>query len=105
MGRYTTCIAGIIFRDRRRLVQSLKPGTILQTSREPDNPKDANAIRLLAPDGAQAGYIPAKQAAWLSERLDKNRSTTVVVTHVTTKGMLWWKRVYAGIEIRTGADA
>lgn len=105
MGTYSSYIAGLNHPRTRKAANKLRSGLELQTKREPDNPHDSNAIALQDQEGAMVGYIPAKHAQWLAARLDKERSTRVVVTKVRRKGFLWWQPIFADTEIRTGGEA
>lgn len=39
--------------------------------REPDNPYDANCVRVVSPRGVQIGNVSRRVAAWMAERLDR----------------------------------
>lgn len=105
MGVYPSFIAGIVESDRRRQADKLQPGDVLTPIREPDNPHDADAVKLVSPTKLALGYIPRKHAGWVAERVDKGRDIKIEVAHVRREGWWRWKRVYVDIEIRTGADA
>ena len=63
-------LAGFRFHDAARVWPELKTGDALELSREPDNPHDANAIRV-AWRGRVLGYVPRSQNAALAGGLDR----------------------------------
>ncbi len=48
------------------------PGDELSPTREPQNPKDPNAIALRGADGEPAGWVPCEVAAWLAPLVDEH---------------------------------
>lgn len=63
-------LAGFRFHDAARVWPELKAGDALELSREPDNPHDANAIRVEW-RGRVLGYVPRSQNAALAWGLDR----------------------------------
>ena len=67
---------GLYFRDRedggvaRALVDELVPGAALRLEREPENPHDGFAIKVLV-DEVHIGYLPANQAMHLAPMLEE----------------------------------
>lgn len=57
-------IAGITYRDRIRNYVGEHRGTL---ESEPTNPYDANAIKILAPDGHHVGYVPKDMTSSIRE--------------------------------------
>ena len=104
MGTYSSYIAGINHGDRMRYAKKLVPGTILRYSPE-DNPYDENAVALYDKDFNGLGYIPAKHAGWVRQRVDKERSLKIVVKAIRKEGFIFTRKCFVDIEIRTGADA
>ena len=74
---FFTKIAGVTHRNkggksRQRLIAQCRVGEELVLEREPDNPVDQDAIRVLRVTGEQLGYIPAHVAAsGLAKDLDR----------------------------------
>jgi uncharacterized tellurite resistance protein B-like protein len=71
MGAYTCYLAGIGHRPRsaHKLLTAARKPCLLAARREPDNPHDSNAISLWL-SGEMVGYLPARQASWVAERID-----------------------------------
>lgn len=67
MGRY--CMVGMKFRDAVDLVNSLEDGTDLWLEREPDNPHDPNAVKVLY-DGLHVAYVKGTEAVGLARKMD-----------------------------------
>lgn len=68
----TRRVAGVTFDNRQALIASLDPSEEVQLVRDPDNPHDANAIRVeLASTSEQIGFIDRATAAELAGRLDE----------------------------------
>lgn len=105
MGTYSSYVAGIIDKQRRKAASRLTPGAQVVAKREPDNPADPNAVALYLGGHTMVGYIPAKHAPWVAERMDKGRSVFVQVEDVRQQGFFWNRRVFVDLRIKTGADA
>lgn len=60
---------------------ALEPGDRLTLEREPENPYDAYAIKVLLED-LHLGYIERGQAAWISPLLDEGATAETTVTHL-----------------------
>lgn len=43
--------------DRSQIISRLRPGDMLRLEREPDNPRESSAIKILTENGEQIGYI------------------------------------------------
>jgi hypothetical protein len=63
-------LAGFRFHEAARVWPELKTGDALELSREPDNPHDANAIRVIW-RGRVLGYVPRRDNAALAWALDR----------------------------------
>ena len=63
-------LAGFRFHDAAQVWPQLKAGDALELSREPDNPHDANAIRVEW-QGRVLGYVPRSENAALAWGLDR----------------------------------
>ena len=50
---------------------------------EPENPHDPNAVRVLAPDGRQVGYLEARLAGETVRRFQKGTETRAFVSNLT----------------------
>jgi hypothetical protein len=58
---------------------ALSPGAVLTLRRDPGNEHDPHAIAVLAPGGAQAGWVPRELAAPIAGDLDAGRPWAAVV--------------------------
>lgn len=63
-------LAGFQYHDGRKLWAELQVGDALTLAREPDNPYDANAVRV---DwrGHKLGYVPRRENADIARLMDK----------------------------------
>lgn len=78
---------GMHFRggDAKAIAESLTAESEIRLEREPENPYDAYAIRVLIED-QHIGYIERDKAAWISPLLDEGRSATVRCTGHVLRG-------------------
>ena len=69
-----TRVVGLFYRpaSARVAVEELRPGDLVTLEREPDNPHDAYAIKVLS-GSVHIGYIPRELAAYLEELPTKAR--------------------------------
>ena len=67
-----TRVVGVTFEGRQAVVALLQFRETVVLKREPDNPYDANAIRVERLDGAQIGYIPKEMAITIAPLMDAN---------------------------------
>jgi helicase len=64
-------LAGLQYAAGEQVLAELARGERLLLQREPDNPSDRHAVRVLGADGAQLGYVPARFAPWIARMLDQ----------------------------------
>jgi hypothetical protein len=67
------------FHDAALQAEAVSPGRALILRRDPDNEHDANAIAVLAVDGAQVGWVPREVAARIAPELDAGEPWAAVV--------------------------
>jgi hypothetical protein len=70
----------------RKACRNLQMGDGLICVREPHNPHDANAVRLLSVTGVDVGYVQAKVAGTVARWMDEGR---VVAARVTRPSRVW----------------
>jgi hypothetical protein len=63
-------LAGFRHYDGGEVLRELKPGDRLELVREPDNPYDANAVRVEW-RGVTLGYVPRRDNAAVARQLDR----------------------------------
>jgi len=80
---FNTKVVGVTYEGRQEVVRALRPGEVLRLQREPANPVDPHAIRVLTADGRQVGYLSARVAARLAPSIDAGTHYTAAVTQVT----------------------
>ena len=81
-----TKIAGVTFaKHAQEIIPRLSEGELLKLVREPDNPKDKNAIRIEG-QGERIGFIPAHVARELAYRIDEGENFECRVSQVTGGG-------------------
>ena len=101
---FFTKIAGVTYRNndgksRQRLIAQCRVGEELVLEREPDNPVDPNAIKLVRVTGEQLGYVPAHVAAsGLAKDLDRGARPKCRIANLTGGDGLW-----RGVNIEIGA--
>lgn len=82
-------VVGMHFRGEsaREYAANITEGEALLIEREPENPYDSNAIKVLAPTEPpfQVGYISRQDAVWIADWLDKGYIYTATVTDKQTK--------------------
>ena len=63
-------LAGFRHYDGGEVLRDLKPGDRLELVREPDNPYDANAVRVEW-RGVKLGYVPRRDNAAVARQMDR----------------------------------
>lgn len=81
--QFFTKVAGVTFEGRQSAVADCGDGDHLELRRQPDNPKDANAIAVLRRDGRQVGFLNARLARNLAPLIDAGAAFDVTVSQRT----------------------
>jgi hypothetical protein len=63
-------LAGFRHHDGGEVLRDLKPGARLELVREPENPYDANAVRVEW-RGVKLGYVPRRDNAAVARQMDR----------------------------------
>jgi single-stranded-DNA-specific exonuclease len=63
-------VVGVIFEDRQAVVALLTEGERVSLIREPDNPFDSNAVKVVRWDHQQIGYLDRELARILAPKMD-----------------------------------
>jgi len=74
-------VAITFFKPSLEFWTSLKDGVELTLEREPTNPRDKNAVKVIY-NGFHFGYIEKDVAVVLSALMDEGRKTTATITRV-----------------------
>lgn len=68
---FRTHVAGVTYENRAPAIRTLRVGDAVVLKRQPDNPKDANAIAVQTVDSRSLGFLPAALAVRLARSLDQ----------------------------------
>ena len=84
-------IVGNSFRPKefRQCFAELEIGDPLQLERDPENPHDKNAIRVLDGEGTWLGFVPREDAKSMAITLDNGTHTSKAIVsgvHINAKG-------------------
>ena len=85
-GAFYTKVAGVTFEGRQETVRALRPGDPLMLRREPDNPHDPHAVKVVTASGTQIGYLSARIASRLAPSIDTGIRYAAAVTQITGGG-------------------
>jgi len=85
-GAFHTKVAGVTFEGRQETVQALRPGDALMLRREPDNPHDPHAVKVVTASGTQIGYLSARVASRLAPSIDSGTRYAAAVSQITGGG-------------------
>jgi len=77
-GKFTFGVVGIGYENREENVKYVKEGDAVILRREPNNPHDNNAIRVLARNGKDLGYVPREFAEQIAPKM-KNEIKAVII--------------------------
>lgn len=80
---FNTKVVGVTFEGRQQVVQRLAAGDVLALERQPDNPVDPHAVRVVNAGGEQVGYLSARVAARLAPSMDSGTRYSATVSQVT----------------------
>lgn len=81
-------LAGFQFYDGKALWSEMKPGDMLTLVREPDNPHDANAVRVEW-NGTKLGYIPRRENADVARQMDRGAPVKARIVKLTEARNPW----------------
>lgn len=89
---FFTKVAGLTYEGRQRIVERCSAGERLRLVREPDNPKDPDAIKILRENGEHLGYVRAEVAdgpIGLASRIDQGERYECTIKDITGGGDKW----------------
>ena len=67
------------FEERRDACERLLEGDSVSLEREPDNPHDANALRVMGNDDCELGYVPREEARTIAPLVDAGAEAQAAV--------------------------
>lgn len=76
-------LAGFRYYDARALWDEMKVGDTLTLVREPDNPHDANAVRVEW-RGHKLGYVPRRENADVARQIDRGANVRARISRLQT---------------------
>jgi len=85
-GAFYTKVAGVTFEGRQDAVRHLLPGEPLTLRREPGNPHDPHAVKVVTGRDVQIGYLSARVASRLAPSMDSGTRYTATVSQITGGG-------------------
>jgi hypothetical protein len=75
-------LAGFRYGEAPRIWQEMRPGDALELVREPDNPHDANAVRVEW-RGRRLGYVPRSENGALAWAMDRGAPARARLVRLT----------------------
>lgn len=86
-------LAGFQYYDGKVLWHEMKPGDVLTLVREPDNPHDANAVRVEW-KGSRLGYIPRRENADVARQMDRGAPVKARIVKLTEARNPWQRVLF-----------
>jgi len=98
-----SALAGFQYYEGKALWDMMRVGDALQLVREPQNPHDANAVRIEW-RGEMLGYIPRRENADVARQMDLGAPVKARVVRLTEARNPWHRvRFEVYVELRPGA--
>ncbi|MBM3342091.1 MAG: HIRAN protein [Betaproteobacteria bacterium] len=86
-------LAGFQYYDGKALWNEMKVGDVLTLVREPDNPHDANAVRVEW-KGSRLGYIPRRENADVARQMDRGAAVKARIVKLTEARNPWQRVLF-----------
>ena len=80
---FHTKVAGVTFDNRQRIIRRMSVGEIVSLVRDPYNPYDSNAIKVINSNGDQIGFISRELASSLAYQMDSGVKYNATVCGIT----------------------
>lgn len=102
MRSYPSWIAGLKYpgpdgTNRGWYCKGLRPGTMLNLVREPDNPHSESGLAVaVTHEGRHLGYIPSRHE-WVGEAIDEDKVVTCIVDRIEISGWLFRRARFVGL--------
>jgi len=81
-----TRVVGVTYENRQAVVALLAEGERLSLVRDPCNPWDSNAVKVVRWDGQQVGFLERGLAAIMASKMDKFGGTFIATVKSITGG-------------------
>jgi single-stranded-DNA-specific exonuclease len=81
-----TRVVGVTFENRQAVVALLTEGERLSLIRDPDNPFDPNAVKVVRWDRQQIGFLDRELARIMAPKMDRYGGTFVATVKRVTGG-------------------
>jgi single-stranded-DNA-specific exonuclease len=92
---FHTKVVGVTFEGRQAVLPHVRPGERLHLVRDPRNPRDPHAIKVVRESGDQLGFLRASLAARLAPSIDAGARYLATATALTGGGdRAWGLNVY-----------
>lgn len=76
-------VAGVTFDNRQRLIRRMFVGERVSLVRDPYNPHDRNAIKVINSNGDHIGFIPKEIAVTMAGNMDSGTTFSAMVSNIT----------------------
>lgn len=80
---FYTKVAGVTFENRQRLIRRMSVGETVSLVRDPYNPHDSNAIKVINSNGDHIGFIPKEIAVTMAGNMDSGITFSATVSNIT----------------------
>ena len=81
-----TRVVGVTFENRQAVVALLTEGEQVSLIRDPENPFDPNAVKVVRWDHQQIGFLDRELAKIMAPRMDRYRGTFIATVSRITGG-------------------
>ena len=93
-----TRVVGVTFENRQAVVALLTEGERVSLIRDPDNPFDSNAVKVVRWDRQQIGFLDRELAKIMAPRMDRYGGTFIATVKRLTGGD--YQRSSLGVIVR-----
>ena len=80
---FYTKVAGVTFENRQRFIRRMTAGERVSLVRDPYNPYDPNAIKVINSNGDHIGFISKELASTMAMNMDSGTIFSATVSNIT----------------------